>query len=158
MVESFGQFNQLQTQQGFYSFSLRTNAFKILPNPPKCFTQWISKFFFYVKEAAVACKQHFKSDLSPNLQPVPVVASPNRELQFLRMMLLFKPGVRKKLVYRGKGEVVRFWKTFAEDFEGKIVVEDCAEGEERWYETTVACFRVPAPAALNAPLPQGQGK
>ncbi|MFS8007842.1 hypothetical protein Hanom_Chr14g01265711 [Helianthus anomalus] len=97
------------------------------------------------------------------------------------MMLRSKRGFKTKLVCREKGEgncccpdyiklpcrcklwtcgfvVVRFWRSFAEDSELKIVVEECGEGEEGWYEATVATFRVPAPTALNALLSQGLGK
>ncbi|KAJ0697257.1 hypothetical protein HanLR1_Chr10g0366981 [Helianthus annuus] len=51
---------------------------------------------------------------------------------YLRMMLRNKPGVKKKLVVKEKDKVVRFWRSFADDFEGKIVVEKCGEGEEGW--------------------------
>ncbi|KAJ0615705.1 hypothetical protein HanIR_Chr02g0082281 [Helianthus annuus] len=59
-VERFRRFYKLQVQLSFYSFQLHMGAFKILEQPPKGFTQWKSKFF-YVKEAAVACKQYFQS-------------------------------------------------------------------------------------------------
>ncbi|KAJ0702773.1 hypothetical protein HanPI659440_Chr14g0543461 [Helianthus annuus] len=73
-----------------FFFSLRTGAFKILPNPPKGFTLLGfysfslsvpvrlkffrilprvlpsgNQSFFYVKEAAVACKHHFMSVFGP---------------------------------------------------------------------------------------------
>ncbi|MFS7951573.1 hypothetical protein Hanom_Chr07g00596771 [Helianthus anomalus] len=72
------------------------------------------------------------------LQAVPSVALSNRELQYLCICC-----VEKQPNEAG--------------FELKICVEKCGEGEEGWYETTVASFRVPDPAALNAPLPQGAG-
>ncbi|MFS7944501.1 hypothetical protein Hanom_Chr06g00512891 [Helianthus anomalus] len=167
-VEHFRRFYQLQAQLGFYSFSLRTYVFKIFSNPPKGFTQWKLKFF-YVKEVAVAYEQHFRSvfvnipkekitvpafgaqEWFQALQSVPMVTLSNRELQFLRMMLRSKSGVKTKLLYKEKGQVVHFWRSFAEDSELKIAIEDCAEGEEGWYETTFASFWVPTPAALNAP-------
>ncbi|MFS7951589.1 hypothetical protein Hanom_Chr07g00596941 [Helianthus anomalus] len=162
-LENFRRFYQLHVQLGFYSFRLRDGTFKILPVPPKGFTQWKSNFF-YVKEATVACKQHFRK-FSVNipkekiivptveaqgwmqaLQAVPSVALSNRELQYLCMMLRSK-GNHTKLVCKEKDQ----------DSELNICVEKCGEGEEGWYETTVVSFRVPDPAALNAPLPQGAG-
>ncbi|KAJ0623225.1 hypothetical protein HanIR_Chr01g0029451 [Helianthus annuus] len=83
----------------------------------------------------------------------------NKELQYLHMML---QGVKNKLVVKEQDQgdfvvVVQFWRNFASNFEGKIEVVECGEGEEGWYKATVGGFRLPNQAALDAPLPQGKG-
>ncbi|MFS7977957.1 hypothetical protein Hanom_Chr10g00910051 [Helianthus anomalus] len=50
----------MHVQLGFYPFLLRDNAPKIMPEPPKGFTAWKSKFY-YVKEVAVTCKLYFRN-------------------------------------------------------------------------------------------------
>ncbi|KAJ0680934.1 hypothetical protein HanPI659440_Chr16g0630061 [Helianthus annuus] len=56
LVENFRRFYQMHTQLSFSSFRPREGAPKIMSSPPKGLTTWKSKFF-YVKEAAVGCKQ-----------------------------------------------------------------------------------------------------
>ncbi|MFS8024335.1 hypothetical protein Hanom_Chr16g01462031 [Helianthus anomalus] len=142
--------------------------------PPKGYIAWKSKFF-NMKEALVACQEYFrnvagnipketittpdagKQDWAGTLQADLIIAFANRELHYQRMMLWSKPGMKKKLVVKEKDDVVRFWRSFADDFEGKIVVEECNEGEEGWYEATIGNFRLPNQAALDAPLSQGKG-
>ncbi|MFS7981332.1 hypothetical protein Hanom_Chr10g00949671 [Helianthus anomalus] len=158
---------------GFYSFRLRDNAPKIISVPPKGFTVWKSKFF-YVKEATVVYKLLFRNvtenipkekitvpevgvqDWAATLQAIPLVTLANKELQYLRMMMRNKSGVKKKLVVKEHEKVVQLWRTFVDDFEGKIAVEEFGEGEEGWYEATIAGFHVPNPTALDAPLPKGR--
>ncbi|KAJ0733692.1 hypothetical protein HanPI659440_Chr11g0411161 [Helianthus annuus] len=178
LVEDFRRFSHMHVQLGFYSFRWRDNVPKIMSAPPKGFTAWKSKFF-YVKKVVVACKLFFrnvtehipkekisvpavgKQDWAATLQAVPLVTLGNKELQYLRMIPWNKPGVKKKLVVKeqDKGDfvVVQFWRTFAVDFEGKIEVVECGEGEEGWYEASVVGFQLPNPTALDAPLPQGRG-
>ncbi|MFS7993357.1 hypothetical protein Hanom_Chr12g01093101 [Helianthus anomalus] len=152
-LEDFRRFYQMHAQVGIYSFRLRDNAPKFILAPSMGFTTWKSKFF-YVREAAVACKQYFRdvsmnipkekihvpevgvSDWADALQVVPIVALDNRELMYL---------------------LVRFQRSFPEAFEGKIAVEECGEGEQGLYEATVAGFWLLDPTALKALLPQGQG-
>ncbi|KAF5774613.1 hypothetical protein HanRHA438_Chr13g0612941 [Helianthus annuus] len=144
LVEGFRQFYQMHVQLGFYFFRWRDNAPKLMSSPPKGFTAWKSKFF-YVKE-----------DWAAALQAVPLMTLGNKELQYLRMMLRNKPGVKNKLVMKEQDKV-RFWRTFADDFKGKIEVVECSEEEEGWYKATVAGFWLPNPTALDAPLRQGRG-
>ncbi|MFS7993361.1 hypothetical protein Hanom_Chr12g01093151 [Helianthus anomalus] len=73
------------------------------------------------------------------------------------MMLRKKTGGKEEAFCKEKGEVVRFRRSFPEDFEGKIAVEECGEGEQGLYEATVAGFQVPDLTALKALLPQVQG-
>ncbi|KAJ0792781.1 hypothetical protein HanOQP8_Chr01g0021831 [Helianthus annuus] len=60
LVEYFRQFYQMHVQLWFYLFYLQNKAPKIMPVPPKGFTSWKTKFF-YVKEAAITCKLHFRN-------------------------------------------------------------------------------------------------
>ncbi|MFS8024332.1 hypothetical protein Hanom_Chr16g01461991 [Helianthus anomalus] len=161
-MADFRRFYQMHVQLGFYSFRHREGTPKIMFVPPKVYTAWKTKFF-YVKEAleTITTPDAGKQDWASTLQADLIIALSNRELQYQRMMLWSKPGVKKKLVVKEKDDnnrfLVRFWRGFANDFEGKIVVKECGEGEEGWYEATIGSFRLPNQAALDAPLLQGKG-
>ncbi|KAM0028509.1 hypothetical protein Hdeb2414_s0018g00514781 [Helianthus debilis subsp. tardiflorus] len=120
LVEDFRRFYQMTVTLGFFSFSLRKVAPKLM-TAPKGLTKWKAKFF-YVKEAAVTCKLHFRNmtgniatkQLSTPvvgeqawlgyLRVVPLKALGNRQLQYLHMMLWGKPGQKTKLVLKENGE------------------------------------------------------
>ncbi|MFS7998637.1 hypothetical protein Hanom_Chr12g01156261 [Helianthus anomalus] len=131
---------------------------------PKGLTKWKMKYF-YVKEATITCRLHFRNvsgniagenisvpevgnqDWVEHLQDISLKTLGNKELRYLRMMLWNKSSVMTKLVLKENNQ----------DFEGKIEVVACSEGEEGWYETTVENFRLPNQAALDAPLLQAKG-
>ncbi|KAM0036145.1 hypothetical protein Hdeb2414_s0014g00422831 [Helianthus debilis subsp. tardiflorus] len=120
LVEDFRRFYQMTVTLGFFSFSLRKVSPKLM-TAPKGLTKWKAKFF-YVKEAAVTCKLHFRN-MTGNIatkqlstpgvgeqawlgyiRVVPLKALGNRQLQYLHMMLWGKPGQKTKLVLKENGE------------------------------------------------------
>ncbi|KAF5761122.1 hypothetical protein HanXRQr2_Chr16g0761381 [Helianthus annuus] len=74
----------------------------------------------------------------------------NKELQYLRMMLQNRPGVKKKFVVKEQD------KELLRQIEGKIEVVECGEGEEGWYEATVGGFRLLSQATLDALCRKGE--
>ncbi|KAJ0805926.1 hypothetical protein HanPI659440_Chr02g0083841 [Helianthus annuus] len=79
-----------------YSFRLRDGVAKILPVPPKGSTTWKSKFF-YVKKAAVACKQYFRNvfvSISKEKITVPEVGAQDwaATLQVVPRVCISQPG------------------------------------------------------------------
>ncbi|KAJ0639833.1 hypothetical protein HanRHA438_Chr16g0744201 [Helianthus annuus] len=96
-------------------------------------------------------------DWFPVLRIIGWVKLDNTQLWVLRMMLgrmsrKARPGVREK-----SGEDAPLWRMFCPDFKGKVVVLPCEDGEEGFNVTIHDNFRVPAQAALEVELPQGNG-
>ncbi|KAJ0802102.1 hypothetical protein HanPI659440_Chr03g0125371 [Helianthus annuus] len=160
---------------GFFSFSLRKNAPKLM-TAPKGPTKWKAKFF-YVKAATVTARLHYRNvtdniateQLSTpaageqfwlqHLRLIPLKKLGSRELQLLGMMLRGKPGQKTRLVLKEKNEgKCMCWLHYGEcSALISIAFVECGADEEGWYETIVGNFRVADAAALSALLPKGKG-
>ncbi|MFS7905072.1 hypothetical protein Hanom_Chr01g00043461 [Helianthus anomalus] len=165
-VENFWRFYQLTVNTGFFSFNQRIfttmnqryGGTKLM-TPPKGVTKWKTKFF-YVKVVAVAPKMAFRNvnetiptedvalptvksvDWFPRLKPIELKRLNNSQLWVLRM-ILSRPDRRARPVVREKsGADAPLWRMFEPDFEGKVELLPCGEGEG-FNLDIVGNFRVP---------------
>ncbi|KAM0056951.1 hypothetical protein Hdeb2414_s0006g00224571 [Helianthus debilis subsp. tardiflorus] len=73
-------------------------------------------------------------------------------------MMLGRASRKARPVVRGKsGEDAALWRIFDPEFEGKVEVLACVEGEEGFNLTIRDNFRIADHDAMQAPLPQSKG-
>ncbi|MFS7923011.1 hypothetical protein Hanom_Chr03g00255791 [Helianthus anomalus] len=172
-VGDFRRFYQLTVSLGFFSFRQRDSSPKLM-TPPKGITKWKTKFF-YIKAAAVTAQLTFRNvtdtiitetivvpsvksvDWFPRLRTIEWQRLSNTQLWVLRMMLGRASRKARPVVREKSGEDATLWRIFDPEFEGKVEVLACEEGEEGFNLTIHNNFRIPDRDALQTPLPQGKG-
>ncbi|KAM0027518.1 hypothetical protein Hdeb2414_s0019g00541151 [Helianthus debilis subsp. tardiflorus] len=162
----------LHCSQGFYSFSQRPTAKKILLVPPKSFHEWKTKFF-YIKTWAILVKMSFQgaedilaeTHKTPeteiwyqDIKDVPSIELPEKALVAAKMSLHWKADHDDRPVYVEGDKIVALYVVAYKREKGKMSTVQRGADEETWYHRIMKNFVLPKDADLNAQPSAGVGK